>query len=261
MPDYPQEGALRGGHIPARASVPWARAAADDATFRTRAELEAIYQERAGPRAGRRRRRLLPHRRALQPHLVRADPPARLRAEVRNYDGSLDRVGQLRARADRAGTSPERRRPDDASACRRPPQLAELVADFAEVEARRTSCSCCSSSPTSCPRCPTATRTRGVDGAGARVPVAAVPARRGRPAGDRPGAPVLLRARRGARPPAGSRRSWPRPGRAAGRRHPGGARTTSTPTSVWPALISPLRLRGMSAMLARIKRQVRARVA
>ncbi len=40
MPDYPQEGALRGGHIPGAKSVPWSRAAA---TFRTRAELEAIY--------------------------------------------------------------------------------------------------------------------------------------------------------------------------------------------------------------------------
>ena len=26
MPDYPQEGALRGGHIPGAASIPWARA-------------------------------------------------------------------------------------------------------------------------------------------------------------------------------------------------------------------------------------------
>ena len=48
MPDYPQEGAVRGGHIPGAASVPWARAAADDATFRTRPELEAIYQEEQG---------------------------------------------------------------------------------------------------------------------------------------------------------------------------------------------------------------------
>jgi len=43
MPDYPQEGALRGGHIPGARNVPWSRAAAEDATFRTRAELEAIY--------------------------------------------------------------------------------------------------------------------------------------------------------------------------------------------------------------------------
>jgi thiosulfate/3-mercaptopyruvate sulfurtransferase len=50
MPDYPQEGALRGGHIPGARSVPWARAAAEDATFRTRAELEAIYHDEAGLR-------------------------------------------------------------------------------------------------------------------------------------------------------------------------------------------------------------------
>jgi thiosulfate/3-mercaptopyruvate sulfurtransferase len=43
MPDYPDEGALRGGHIPGAQSVPWARAANDDGTFKSRAELEAIY--------------------------------------------------------------------------------------------------------------------------------------------------------------------------------------------------------------------------
>ena len=48
MPDYPQEGAVRGGHIPGAASVPWARAAAEDATFKSRAELEAIYQQEQG---------------------------------------------------------------------------------------------------------------------------------------------------------------------------------------------------------------------
>ncbi len=50
MPDYPQEGALRGGHIPGARSVPWARAAADDGTFKTRAELEAIYRDEVGLR-------------------------------------------------------------------------------------------------------------------------------------------------------------------------------------------------------------------
>jgi len=44
MPDYPEEGALRGGHIPGAQSVPWARAANEDGTFKDRAELEAIYQ-------------------------------------------------------------------------------------------------------------------------------------------------------------------------------------------------------------------------
>ena len=48
MPNYPQEGALRGGHIPGAASVPWKRAANDDGTFKNRAELEAIYRTEVG---------------------------------------------------------------------------------------------------------------------------------------------------------------------------------------------------------------------
>ncbi|WP_438855614.1 sulfurtransferase [Agromyces sp. M3QZ16-3] len=52
MPAYPEEGALRGGHIPTAASVPWARAAAEDGTFRTRAELDAIYRDEVGLEAG-----------------------------------------------------------------------------------------------------------------------------------------------------------------------------------------------------------------
>lgn len=51
-PAYPEEGALRAGHIPTAASVPWARAAAEDGTFRTRAELEAIYRDEVGLRDG-----------------------------------------------------------------------------------------------------------------------------------------------------------------------------------------------------------------
>jgi thiosulfate/3-mercaptopyruvate sulfurtransferase len=48
MPDYPQEGALRGGHIPGALSVPWARAAAEDGRFKDRASLEEIYQKEKG---------------------------------------------------------------------------------------------------------------------------------------------------------------------------------------------------------------------
>lgn len=48
MADYPQEGALRGGHIPGARNVPWARAANEDGTFRTRAELEALYGAEVG---------------------------------------------------------------------------------------------------------------------------------------------------------------------------------------------------------------------
>lgn len=52
IPGYPTEGALRAGHIPSAASVPWARAAAPDATFKTRAELDAIYKGEAGLNEG-----------------------------------------------------------------------------------------------------------------------------------------------------------------------------------------------------------------
>ena len=48
MAEYPQEGTLRGGHIPTAASVPWARAAAEDSTFRSREELEAVYRDEVG---------------------------------------------------------------------------------------------------------------------------------------------------------------------------------------------------------------------
>ncbi|MCD1570090.1 sulfurtransferase [Agromyces mediolanus] len=47
-PAYPEEGALRAGHIPTAASVPWARAAASDGTFRSRSELDAIYRDEVG---------------------------------------------------------------------------------------------------------------------------------------------------------------------------------------------------------------------
>ena len=52
MPDYPQEGALRGGHIPGAANVPWKRAANDDGTFKAAAELRAIYQDELQLSAG-----------------------------------------------------------------------------------------------------------------------------------------------------------------------------------------------------------------
>lgn len=44
MPDYPQEGALRGGHIPGAKNIPWARAANDDGTFKSPADLRALYE-------------------------------------------------------------------------------------------------------------------------------------------------------------------------------------------------------------------------
>jgi thiosulfate/3-mercaptopyruvate sulfurtransferase len=48
MPAYPQEGALRGGHIPGAKSVPWATAANPDGTFKSAEELRAIYEQGQG---------------------------------------------------------------------------------------------------------------------------------------------------------------------------------------------------------------------
>jgi thiosulfate/3-mercaptopyruvate sulfurtransferase len=43
MPDYPQEGALRGGHIPGAKNIPWGRAVNDDGTFKPANELIELY--------------------------------------------------------------------------------------------------------------------------------------------------------------------------------------------------------------------------
>jgi thiosulfate/3-mercaptopyruvate sulfurtransferase len=44
MPNYPQEGALRGGHIPGAQSIPWSQAANEDGTFKSFEELKALYE-------------------------------------------------------------------------------------------------------------------------------------------------------------------------------------------------------------------------
>jgi thiosulfate/3-mercaptopyruvate sulfurtransferase len=92
MPDYPQEGAMRGGHIPGAKSVPWARAANEDGTFRSREELEAIYLQEQGLdpstetvaycRIGERSS----HTWFVLTHLLGFD-------KVRNYDGSWTEWG------------------------------------------------------------------------------------------------------------------------------------------------------------------------
>ena len=85
---------------PARASIPWGKACNEDGTFKSYDELQGALR-----RQGHHRRpagdHLLPHRRALQPYLVRPEVPARLpeREELRRV---LDRVGQPRRRAGRA---------------------------------------------------------------------------------------------------------------------------------------------------------------
>ncbi len=48
MEGYPNEGALRGGHIPGARNVPWARAVNEDGTFKPAADLRAIYEQEQG---------------------------------------------------------------------------------------------------------------------------------------------------------------------------------------------------------------------
>ena len=92
MPDYPQEGAMRGGHIPGAKSVPWARAAAEDGTFKERADLEAIYLTEQGLRpdddvvAYCRIGERSSHTWFVLTHLLGF-------AKVRNYDGSWTEWG------------------------------------------------------------------------------------------------------------------------------------------------------------------------
>ena len=51
MPEYPQEGVLRGGHIPGAKNIPWSRAVdPTTGTFKDAASLRAIYEGEAGLR-------------------------------------------------------------------------------------------------------------------------------------------------------------------------------------------------------------------
>ncbi len=94
MPEYPQEGAMRGGHIPGARNVPWAQAVAEDGTFKSREALEALYGTREG---------LLPDRETIAYcrigersshtwfvlHYLLGYP------NVKNYDGSWTEWGNL----------------------------------------------------------------------------------------------------------------------------------------------------------------------
>lgn len=94
MPDYPQEGALRGGHIPTAVSVPWARAVNEDQTFKSRSELDAIYVAEKGLSADQsviaycRIGERSSHSWFVLKYLLGFD-------NVRNYDGSWTEWGNL----------------------------------------------------------------------------------------------------------------------------------------------------------------------
>jgi thiosulfate/3-mercaptopyruvate sulfurtransferase len=94
MEAYPQEGALRGGHIPGAVSKPWKSAANDDGTFKSAAELTTIYRDGLGLaptddviaycRIGERSS----HTWFVLTHLLGFP-------QVRNYDGSWTEWGNL----------------------------------------------------------------------------------------------------------------------------------------------------------------------
>lgn len=94
MPEYPQEGVLRGGHVPGAQSVPWKRAANDDGTFKSPEELRAIYEKEIGLkpeddvvvycRIGERSS----HTWFVLKYLLGYD-------QVRNYDGSWTEWGNM----------------------------------------------------------------------------------------------------------------------------------------------------------------------
>ena len=94
MPDYPQEGALRGGHIPGAANVPWKRAVNEDATFKGVQDLRAIYEEEMGLSADReviaycRIGERSSHTWFVLSHLLGY-------SRVRNYDGSWTEWGNM----------------------------------------------------------------------------------------------------------------------------------------------------------------------
>jgi thiosulfate/3-mercaptopyruvate sulfurtransferase len=48
MENYPQEGALRGGHIPGAVNIPWSKAANPDGTFKSAGDLRQLYEQEHG---------------------------------------------------------------------------------------------------------------------------------------------------------------------------------------------------------------------
>lgn len=92
MPDYPNEGALRGGHVPGAKSVPWKKAANEDNTFKSADELKALYVKEVGLAPGDdviaycRIGERSAHTWFVLTHLLGFE-------RVRNYDGSWTEYG------------------------------------------------------------------------------------------------------------------------------------------------------------------------
>jgi len=104
-PAYPEEGALRAGHIPGAQSVPWAKAVAEDGTFASREALEGVYLDGAGLAPGDsvvaycRIGERSSHTWFVLTHLLGFD-------DVRNYDGSWTEWGSAVRVPIATGTEP-----------------------------------------------------------------------------------------------------------------------------------------------------------
>ncbi len=94
MEAYPQEGALRGGHIPGAKNVPWATAVKEDGTFKSADDLKEIYMDGKGLKKGDdviaycRIGERSSHTWFVLTYLLGFD-------KVRNYDGSWTEWGNL----------------------------------------------------------------------------------------------------------------------------------------------------------------------
>jgi thiosulfate/3-mercaptopyruvate sulfurtransferase len=95
MPEYPNEGALRGGHIPGARNIPWGRAVDPDThTFRPAGELRTIYETEQGLGSGQdvvaycRIGERSSHTWFVLTYLLGYE-------HVRNYDGSWTEWGNL----------------------------------------------------------------------------------------------------------------------------------------------------------------------
>jgi thiosulfate/3-mercaptopyruvate sulfurtransferase len=105
MPDYPQEGALRGGHIPGAVNKPWKQAARDDGSFKPADELYKVYADELGLETGDdiiaycRIGERSSHTWFVLAHLLGYP-------QVRNYDGSWTEWGNLVRVPVAKGTTP-----------------------------------------------------------------------------------------------------------------------------------------------------------
>ncbi len=223
MPDYPEEGALRAGHIPTARSIPWGKAADDSGRFRSRDELEQLYGFiepddktivycRIGERSS--------HTWFVLTHLLGIPGRAQLRRFV-------DRMGQRRAGADRRRREPRELSPPDEHAraagrgglrLRRSPGPGQAQA---AAGVRRRPAGVCP--PTSkrrrWSRCPSASR---------RCFCTSTPT-------TRTGCGCISARPSKLPPPVVSRRFWPPASTSSPPPTSSRCRRTSTPIWVWPS--------------------------